>query len=123
MTSFIIPIELYDSDIHVLNGMTDQEFEAYIADNFGINVERMESTAAFWTIYDKIGKAIYLMDFKKKLKKDYYSINTLAHECQHATFAILNRNHIPYEFNKTEEVYCCLNGFITGKIFEGVFKK
>lgn len=122
MKSFIIDIGIYDSVLHVLNGVTDDEFNKYCSKNFPeTEINRTSSTAACWTIYDGQGKALYLIDFKIKLIEDCYSINTIAHESTHATIDILKRHKINLIYDSTDEVYCCLNGFISGKIYQGVF--
>lgn len=121
---FIIDIGIYNTQIHVLNGVSDDDFKTYCDKHFkDIKMERMQSTASCWTIYDDIGMAVYLLDFKTKLKNDSQSIDTLAHESTHATCEILQRHKINYVHNTTDEVYCCLNGFISGEIYKGVFKK
>lgn len=121
---FVIDIGIYNSQIHVLNGVSDDEFIDYCDKHFkDIKIERIPSTAACWTIYDEIGAAVYMLDFKVKLKNDSDSINTLCHESTHATIEILKRHSIGFVYNTTDEVYCCLNGFISGEIYKGVFKK
>jgi hypothetical protein len=124
MKQFIIDVALYDSVIHILNSVTDDEFDKYCDRNFpDTEMKRTTSTAACWTVYDGQGKAIYLIDFRVKLIDDSYSINTINHESTHATIDILKRHKIGLVYDATDEVYCCLNGFISGEIYRGVYKK
>lgn len=114
---------MFDCKIHVLNGFSDYEFIDYTSANFkDVEITRKTSTAACWTIYNENGKPDYMIDFRKLVKKDPYSINTISHESTHATLEIMKLINIPYEYNVTDEVVCCLNGLIMQKIYEGLFK-
>jgi len=124
LKSFIIDIGVYDSVIHIINGFTDKEFNSYCEKYFpDVIINRTTSTAAFWTIWDGVGKAFYLIDFRIKLDDSPESINTINHESTHATIDILKRHKIGLVYDATDEVYCCLNGFISGEIYRGVYKK
>jgi len=123
LKTFIVDIEIYDCKIHVLNNFTDDEFKDYVLNISSIEkIERTESVAAFWTIPCKNKKNEYVLDLKKKIKKDGYSLNTICHECTHATFDIMKWVNIPYVNDATDEAYCCLNAFIFQKVYEGIFK-
>lgn len=122
--AFIVDIPLYDCEIHVLNGVSELEFDKYCIRNFtGVEISRTSSSAAFWIIYNSAGKATYLIDFVIKLDDNSRSVNTIVHESTHATIEILKRHKINFIYDITDEVYCCLNGFISGEIYKGVFKK
>lgn len=123
MRIFEIPIELYDTKVEILNNVTDEEFNEYFLVNFDQTPTRTMSTAACWTVNGLDNKEHYVLDFKKKLKKDLYSLNTISHECLHATFEILKKISIPYQYNVTDEVFCCLNAFIFEKVYEKLFIK
>ena len=123
MNTFIIDIEIYDCKIHVMNSLSDEDFQSYILERGSIDkIERTESIAAFWTIPCKNKRNEYFLDFKKKLKKDSYSMNTICHECTHATFDIMKWVNIPYVVDVTDEAYCCLNALIFQKVYEGIYK-
>ena len=125
MDQFIIDIELFETQVHILNGVSDKEFDSYVYNNFNKQkAERMNTTASCWSIKDKNNKTQFLLDFKTKLKKDAYSINTITHESLHATNGVLNKNSIYFsKDDSVEEVFCCLCAYITGKIYEGIFNK
>jgi hypothetical protein len=125
MNQFVIEVEFFDSKVHVLDGVSDDEFYTYIYTNFGKqNLERMMTTASYWSIRDKYNKTQHVIDFRQKLKKDIYSFDTIVHESQHATIGILKLNSIPLsEDDGVEEVYCRLCAFISSRVYDGVFKK
>jgi len=124
MKTFIIDIELYDFKIHVLHNLSDKEFQEYILSNFDITqIERKESVATCWTIYDKEGKPNFALDFKKKLKKDGYSLNTIIHESSHIAFDIMDHINVPYTHEITDEAFCPLIAYISQKVYEGIWNK
>lgn len=119
---FVIDIELYDFRVHILHNFTDEEFQTYILGNFDLNeITRKTSTATCWTIYDKNGKPDFAIDFKRRLKRDGYSFNTIVHEAAHVGFDIMNHVRVPYTHNVTDEAFCPLIAFISQKIYEGIF--
>ena len=124
MKTFIIDIELYDFKIHVLNNVSDEEFQEYILGNFdNTQIERKTSTATCWTIYDKEGKPNFALDFRKKLKKDGYSFNTIVHESSHVAFDIMNHIKVPYTHDITDEAFCPLIAYISQKVYEGIWSR
>lgn len=125
MNQFIINVDIFDCCVHVLDGLTDDEFYSYIDSNFrNQKIERMNTTASCWNIRDKNNKVNFLLDFKKKIKKDYFSIDTITHESCHASRGILKICSIPYsEDDGIEEIYCYLSAFIAGRVYKGIFEK
>lgn len=122
MKIFTVDLDLYDFVIHVLVNVSDKEFNDYILGNFDLNeIERKTSAATCWTIYDKNGKPDFAIDFRKKIKKDSYSLNTIVHESCHVAFDIMNHIKVPYTHNVTDEAFCPLISYITQKIYEGVY--
>lgn len=119
---FIIDVELYDFKIHVLHDLSGCDFNEYILGHFDLEqIERKTSTATCWTIYNKDGKPDFALDFRKRLKKDGYSLNTIIHEASHVAFDIMNHVKIPFTHDITDEAFCPLIAFISRKIYEGLF--
>lgn len=125
MKTFIIDLDMFESYVHVLDCVSDEEFDTYVYNNFNKQkIERTCTTAACWSLRDSDSRTQFLLDFRKKLKKDAYSINTITHESLHATNGILNKNSVFFSKDDgVEEVYCCLCSYITGKVYEGIFEK
>lgn len=122
--SFIIDIELYDFKVHVLHDFSDEEFQEYILGNFDLDeITRRTSTATCWTIYNKNGKPDFAIDFRKRLKRDGYSFNTIVHESTHVALDIFNHIKVPHTHDITDEAFCPLCAYIAGKVYTGLFER
>jgi hypothetical protein len=120
MKEFTFDIELYDSRIHVLNNVSDEEFEFYMFAQFRQRPDRTTGQGACWTIPDTNGKQHYVLDFTKKLSRTPASVNIIVHESLHAAFEIMKHLSIPYVYNVSDEVFCYLCGYIVEKTMEGI---
>ena len=121
---FTFDIDIYESRVHVLIQATDDEFESYIYSRFDrLRGERLAGSAGCYPVRDKFNKLHYVLDFKKPMKTDAYTIDTIVHECNHAAFEIMNELSMPYSYGVSDETFCYLSGYIAGKVYEGIFKK
>lgn len=121
MKIFEIPVELYCTKVEVLKNLSDDEFYEYFTEHFTETPERMKTTATCWIIAGKDDAQHYVLDFRKPLKKDSDSLNTIAHECLHAAFEILHKRCITLVHDVSDEAFCCLNAFIFEKVYTGLY--
>ena len=116
-------IDLYCYRVHVLHEVTDEDFKKHFNDVFNCEVERSKTSAAVWQMENKQGRCESIIDFKLKLKKDSFSMNTIAHECQHVTFDIMEYIGMELDYKTNHEAFCYLMGHVTEKVYEIIYKK
>ena len=116
-------VDVYFYRVHVLHEVTDEEFKKYFSEVFNCEVERSKTSAAVWQMENKQGRCESIIDFKLKLKKDSFSINTIAHECQHVTFDIMEYINMELDYKTNHEAFCYLMGHITEKVYDIIYKK
>lgn len=116
-------IDVYFYRVHVLHEVTDEEFKKYFSDIFNCEVERSKTSASVWQMVNTEGRCESIIDFKRIIKKDMFSLNTIVHECLHVTFDIMEYIGMELDYQKTHEVFCYLMGHITEKVYEILYKK
>lgn len=118
--TFTIDIAIYDCTIHILNNVSDEDYDSYMKVYFDEVPDRTPNIGTTWTISDKKNKEHYVIDFQSKLQKKPECINIIVHESLHVAFAIADKIMMPYSI-ENDEPFCYLCGYIVEKIFEGVF--
>lgn len=121
--TFTVNIEIYESRVHVLHNIEDDDFKVYCKIHFDNIPDRTDggNSGTCWTILDKADKEHYVLDFRKRLRKDSESINLISHEVNHAVNSILDKVDIHYNVDN-DEPYCYLMGHLMEKVFKGLFE-
>lgn len=116
-------VTLYEYRIHVMHAATDTEFNSYIKKVFNADIDRSKTTASVWQMENVSGGRESVMDFRVKIQKDLFSLNTIVHECQHVVMDIMNYIGMPCVYDVTDEAFCYLMAHITEKVYEIIHKK
>ena len=116
-------IEIYAYRVHVLHNVTDAQFTKYFADTFKCEVERTNYGASVWQMENKSGRKESVIDFKNKLIRDGWSLNTIVHECEHVTFDIMEYIGMELDYKTNHEAFCYLMGHITERVYKIIYKK
>jgi len=116
-------IDMYCYRIHVLHDITDEEFVQFFKDKFNCPVDRCKTPGTAWQMEHKDGQKQSIIDFRRKIKRDSFSLNTVVHECLHVTFDIMEHIGMELDYEKNQEVFCYLMGHITEKVHELLYKK
>ena len=116
-------IDIYAYRVHVLHNVTDAQFTKYFADTFKCEVERANSGASVWQMENTSGRKESIIDFRDKLEKDTFSLNTLVHECLHVTFDIMEYIGMELDYKTNHEAFCYLMGHVTEIVHKLIYKK
>jgi hypothetical protein len=123
--TFIIEINIYKARVHILHSLSNNELQKYIEKYFpGASYERSSpQTAAALTFHQGTSLEEYAIDFSTPLKiSSHLSHQTLSHEVFHITLEIMRSIGVELSL-ESEEAFTYLQGFIVGKIIEGIFNK
>jgi hypothetical protein len=116
-------IDIYCYRVHVLHDITDEEFIKYFKDTFRCPVDRDSAiSASVWQMENTSGRRESIIDFRRKIKRDMFSLNTIVHECLHVTFDVMEYIGMTLDYEKNHEAYCYLMAHITEKVYEILYK-
>jgi len=116
-------IDMYCYRIHVLHNIDNTKFVKYFQDTFKCPIERSNSGASVWQMENTSGRKESIIDFRNKLEKDTFSLNTLVHECLHVTFDIMEYIGVELDYATNHEVFCYLMGHITERVYKIIYNK